>query len=932
MPGPYTNCEPCANTCPRQWLFLGLSVRSFSCDIQALGGGGTVNVSLFNDPYPVCQGGQPKLYIDENLQTQEWTAADPGWFGDTMELIGIPVLFKFEDFEFSGIINRITKTDSSSGLDQIDIEFSPPIDILNGVSVILDDYKGVSNVAPNVINAYGLWEHNPCAGFGGSGNYGKGMPWNKIKDAISILSASVSNTSPIPISSFLQNNRLKFKAGLSGGFGLIKEDDIGYILDLSEIPGAPSYYRFSGQTAKLMDMITQVVTDAGLEFFIELVPLTYNGLVYKVIKIRTIDRTGPLVNFTIEDFIDAHNTGCGRIDGSIGEELRLGTLNNMVIGPKKQQMYWVENVMGSQGYIETDVTYWGVKPDNTYGFYTVPDVKLWDLSEDLIQYYWGLDKNGNAIKTYAEGGSYIDGNPSLGLDQKTASIFFFANTTPIKMQTTFLNPPDEIKIFTAELHYAKLGKEVWMSYISNVYTETLTLINTLNIVAGAITNMGLYNVAHFLPFLNKAILNNKDDVALSLLKPVHLLNLKKFADSDDLSNQLAIESDLVYNFVLDLAQNYYGKRFQVRIPWLCGKKDTDTGEISYSRSVSEGGWNEETNIEFNPLLALDTTSEAMDFFRLQDGRIRPFVRYNKAEGILLRDLDPNEFGYVDFNIDGSDAADAFLWVKASSMPQFVFKNNTTLEDPKVVIELKQTINREYLNLWDHPSHIKANQDVEMQPNGWNLILPPGANNAGKATYKAKDDEVPLMPSAATIALQNNDEVYGPWISGTGLGPTEVITDYTLTPWNYGGMNNLNTVGVDKSAFGVSTMYKNQNGVITVPGIPKGRIGEEMMAFNSARYVAGQRFASTRTGSIINVPTLNPLIFFLFSDLLTSRFNGDLGPVISSMSITYSTSGITTTYNFQLYTKGFRRFSKAKIDRVSEIGQIRQEMFNKFGTS
>jgi hypothetical protein len=365
---------------------------------------------------------------------------------------------------------------------------------------------------------------------------------------------------------------------------------------------------------------------------------------------------------------------------------------------------------------------------------------------------------------------------------------------------------------------------------------------------------------------------------------------------------------------------------------LCGKKDTDTGEISYSRSVSEGGWNEETNIEFNPLLALDTTSEAMDFFRLQDGRIRPFVRYNKAEGILLRDLDPNEFGYVDFNIDGSDAADAFLWVKASSMPQFVFKNNTTLEDPKVVIELKQTINREYLNLWDHPSHIKANQDVEMQPNGWNLILPPGANNAGKATYKAKDDEVPLMPSAATIALQNNDEVYGPWISGTGLGPTEVITDYTLTPWNYGGMNNLNTVGVDKSAFGVSTMYKNQNGVITVPGIPKGRIGEEMMAFNSARYVAGQRFASTRTGSIINVPTLNPLIFFLFSDLLTSRFNGDLGPVISSMSITYSTSGITTTYNFQLYTKGFRRFSKAKIDRVSEIGQIRQEMFNKFGTS
>jgi hypothetical protein len=55
MPGPYTNCAPCADACPRQWLFLGLSVRSFSCDIQALGGGGTVNVSLFKDPYPVAK-------------------------------------------------------------------------------------------------------------------------------------------------------------------------------------------------------------------------------------------------------------------------------------------------------------------------------------------------------------------------------------------------------------------------------------------------------------------------------------------------------------------------------------------------------------------------------------------------------------------------------------------------------------------------------------------------------------------------------------------------------------------------------------------------------------------------------------------------------------------------------------------------------------
>lgn len=933
MPGPYTNCEPCANACPRQWLFLGLSVRGFSCDIQALGGGGTISVSLFRDPFPVCAGGQAKLYIDEDLQTQEWMDADPGWIGDTEDVMGVPVLFKFEDFEFAGIISRVTKTDNASGLNQIDVEISPPIDLLNGVSVILDDYKGSVDSVPNVINAYGLWEYNPCTGFGGSRNYGKGMPWNKIKDAISALTGVITNTSGIPLGNYLQDNRIKFKPGLPGGFGLLKEDDTGYILDINEIPEAPTYYRFNGQTAKLMDMITQVVEDAGMEFFIELVPAVYSGLVYKFIKIRTIDRTGELVNFSLEDFFQAHNTGCGRIEGTVGEELRLANFNNMLIGPRKQQIYWVENVEGSLGWTLTDLTLWGIKQDGTYGEYVAEDVRLWDLSEDLIQPYWGLDPNGNAIPTWGVGGTPVNiSNPSLGFIPYTVDKYFFANMTSLKMQTTFLNPPDQMKIWETELAHAKLGKEVWISYISNNKTESALLIEALGLISSAISNMGLYNVAHFLPFLNKAILNNKQNVALALLKPVHTINIKKFSDSDDFANALAKETDLLYEAILDLAQNYWGKRYQVRIPWLCGKKDVDTGEITFSRSVSDGGWNEEYDIEFNPLLGLNTTSTAMDFFRLPDGRIRPFVRYNKAEGISLRDLDPNEYGYVDFNIDGSDEPDAFLWVKASSMPQFVFENSATLEDPRVVIELKQPINKERLRLWAHPAEIRQNETREVFQNGWFLSSALGANHTGRASYKVKDMDEPLTPKAAAIALQNNDETYGPWMAGSGIGPTDVISDYSLTPWNYGGMTNLALVANEKASYGVSIMYKNQNGLITVPGLPKGRVGEEMMAFNSSRYIAGQRYAGTRAATPVALVNLNPLITYLYADLLTTRFNGDLGPVISSLSISYGTSGITTSYNFQLYTKGYRRFSKARIDRVNEIGQIRQEMFNRFGTS
>ncbi|MFN9301686.1 MAG: hypothetical protein ACK6DA_02835 [Candidatus Kapaibacterium sp.] len=920
MPGPYVNCTPCADSCPRQWLFLGLSVKSFSGDMQALGGGGNVTVVLVEDPKAVCPENLPKLYLDECFQTQEWTGADPGFIGESQNLIGVPVCFKHGDFEFSGIVQKVSKDDSTGGLNIYTVDISAPTDILNSISVILDDYKGGTFTVPNVINAYGLWEYQACASFGGASNYGKGMPWVKIRTAVVLLSGLVANTGSIPTSNFLQNNRIKFIPGLSGGFGLIREDDVGYILDISEVPIAPDYYRFEGQSAILGDMISQVIEDAGMEFMVELIPVCEDNTVYKFIKIRTIDRTGPITSYTLAQFLDSYNSGCGRISANVGEELRIGTFNNFTLGPRKEQMYYVENVRGTNGYSETTGEYWN---PTTQEFEEV-DIYNYDLSDDFIQPYWGLDNNGNVLMS--RGIDWCTPNGvDLNLDAKTmtsdpVTVYFDANTAALKYQTVVLNVPDYIELEEYELIAALDGEESWKSYVFTHNRPTAQLLRAVHSVGNATSQLGLWDMAHWM-----TVMNNSPAVANQILKPFHYLNLKKVKTAQDLQNLIENDEDLLYNWVLDLASNYYGKKFQVRIPWLCAKRDPDTGEITFSRSVSDGGWNEDSGTEFFNLLGIDTTSVAMDFFRLGDGRIRPFVRYDSGQTIDFKNLDEDQYGYVDFNSGNY----GILWAKCSTQSQFVFGDAANLTDPRVVIELPQSINEKgQFDLWNRNGKVI---------DGTNPILrqaqqeaDPSVRSVGGSTVSLWSARRPRTPSAATVALTNNEEVYGPWYFGNGSGPTAVNSDYSLTPWNFGSMTALNAAALDQVTFGVSTMYKSQSGTITVPGIPKGRLGEEMMAFNGSGYIAGQRIIATRTMTS-NSSLSFPGITWGTVDLMAVGWTGTLGPIISSMNINYGADGITTTYVFQLYTKGFRRFAKAKIDRVKEIGNIRQELFNKFGT-
>ena len=129
------------------------------------------------------------------------------------------------------------------------------------------------------------------------------MTWNDLKCAIHSLTSAVGATQ----TQYLQGGRVKYVGGSSAGYGLIGNDGSdsnlntagtaatnnfnGYMVDVSDIPFAPTDYRISGPNISIMEMVTQVCADAGLDFYVEYQPTKNGSAIYNIIKIRTASRS-----------------------------------------------------------------------------------------------------------------------------------------------------------------------------------------------------------------------------------------------------------------------------------------------------------------------------------------------------------------------------------------------------------------------------------------------------------------------------------------------------------------------------------------------------------------------------------------------------------------------------------------------------------------
>ena len=284
-----TDCVACAADC----MFLGCSVLGFNGTIGWNTQESSVKVDLIEYK---CPPNENQIFLGENL-------------------IGYPVYFHCGDFFFGGLLQNWTYTENSGGK-TFSVNVIDPRQILEQCVLITDTYAGPPIRTLNYFDVYGFYEESVylnknCSAFGTADVTERGMPYNKIIDALKSMNPTVCT----PVGANLTIDWSTFN-----------------------IP-VPQYFKIAGPSITILQLIADICDEAGYEFFVTL----DSG---NVIRIHTVSmkQYDP-----IEDnlFFGFNNV----IDFSYGKELRMTKTRNLLFG---EQQHYLDIIYGEGGLNITD--------------------------------------------------------------------------------------------------------------------------------------------------------------------------------------------------------------------------------------------------------------------------------------------------------------------------------------------------------------------------------------------------------------------------------------------------------------------------------------------------------------------------------------------------------------------------------------------------
>jgi hypothetical protein len=150
-----------------------------------------------------------------------------------------------------------------------------------------------------------------------------------------------------------------------------------------------------------------------------------------------------------------------------------------------------------------------------------------------------------------------------------------------------------------------------------------------------------------------------------------------------------------------------------------------------------------------------------------------------------------------------------------------------------------------------------------------LTAESGTTNYGIAPGRA-------MPMQIGVPQQSTRYRWGPWWNYKSKnGKAEFILEDSLTPETYGGVGNMNDVGATYAAVINAEVSGRETGTIETYGLPSSGLAERFLAS---------------------------------------------GPYVTSMSVNYNVSGITTSYSFNTWTPEFGKLAKYNSDRFATMNK------------
>jgi hypothetical protein len=943
-------------------LFLGCSVKGFSSSIGWNEQVSEVTVQIVQDTC-AAPAERPKYYYDIYLNKQSTTAADPGFVGEQLDIIGCPAFFRMGEFEFCGLIQSWEKANTTSANPIYTVKLVAPINLLQNTQLILDEYTAgikpnalFSSAPNNVINVYGflegvngiiapeLYQDSPgvylpgdggidgavfgtaAGAFGGALKNNNGIQWSLIQNALAVLLSAT----PAVKNNWSPHGRLTSKGAIlspigspwTNAYGLLTADALvngyyisQYYLDLSELPVPPSYFRIYGGNTTLLEAITRLCQESGFDYYLELIPIKNSAFsasgTDKVIKLRTVSRVAQPDLDQIQEFIADKQSDNTLVASSVGYEFRDDTTSAFLYGGPKETVYQTTGVCNPTLLSQEEL--------DTYA----PSGEL-----TTIVPYVGTYKNGNMIvpHSYSQCESFFGGYfTSWRADFETDDLNNSLN---------YIDFGGEIvTISLGEFQAAMTSREEWASYVS---PREDAFGNKITPDAGTTARI----IWDFNPFDDRVIAErdwNKIIKRLERLKAAAVREgqaagihpkfiaavardfetdvtkfnaMKRDATSiyDTVSDLFEHDINRIFDFVLGIAQKYVGKTWAVRVPAVYGYLDPESNTPFYSDEPGQdGGWTEMPYV-----LDIPNPSASLDLFTNDKNKILPFLKFKKTNVLSSAVL------------ENSLLNDQGLYIKCDVAQQYVFHDKDTLYIPRVIVSIEESTMDiadgiiEDIGGWDNVLEI-LNADQEDRKN----ILQGISTTVGEKSSFYRRYVIGDMPVAVAIPIKSNVHTYGPWSNIGPPGGTKLEQNDGLTPWEYGSYAAMNLAAEELMQAGITNTQVVEVGSVTVAGMPTLPLGVEL---NSANVLNGVHLVESRsaTYSPYNGNFAGNSFSYLYLGAPSYGWGGSYGPNITNIDINVGEE-ITTTYGMRTFTPKFGRFSELNASRLKQIGQNRLKL-------
>ena len=473
--------------------------------------------------------------------------------------------------------------------------------------------------------------------------------------------------------------------------------------------------------------------------------------------------------------------------------------------------------------------------------------RLWrmtgDLTENTIWPYWGLDADGNAV---------------IGTGTNDGHIF--------TLDSRAVNCPGvgaTYECTVGEIRAVLANMDSWLAYITLTNPDRATLLGIPNY-------FGI------------------DQVETANLFKEGKGNAIRLPNTSEAWNTFANDNDKketifnLFNFLNNVAQEFYGKKFLVSVDDLVQIKiEPDTERVITSYEPSDGGYLERTEW-LTGSQPLDLPYAYKDIFTQEDGRYVTFVKFNNASTYDLKDLPP----------DATIVVDDVLYLKCDTEQFLVYRDVANYTYPYAIVTLPGPVNskEEDSRVWgqmllvvravmvaDEADPLTTAPTSTHIDNAYKICKTSGNTFAGN--FPVSFGAFANIPQSACVPLRSNKITYGPWFSIGLPGKVRYEQDTELVPWNFNGYTFMDNAGNSKVVDVSAAQQIGEMGSIELVGSPEVQLGEAL--------VVG-------------------------------------GPSVTGIDISCSTAGVTTNYRMRTYTPTFGGFAKANADRLQRLSRTARD--------